>query len=257
MQVETIAQMIEELAPLSLAMDFDHVGLMVGDSRAAVSKVLIALDLTEAVVEEAVAKGAEMIIAHHPFLFDPLFSVTDKTVKGRIVMQLIKNNIAYYAAHTNMDIAKGGINDYLFDLLKLKDREILEPVSEDDGLGRIGCLDHAMDPDSFLRYVKTCLGCSRVLYTGQTQTIHRVAICSGSGTSLAERAVALGADALITADMKYSVAQALEGIPLLLVDCGHYGTEHFFCDIVANLLTDKVAVEIAESNCDYIKELTI
>ena len=218
MQVETIAQMIEELAPLSLAMDFDHVGLMVGNSHATVSKVLVALDLTEAVAEEAVAKGAEMIVTHHPFLFDPLFSVTDKTVKGRIVMQLIKNNIAYYAAHTNMDIAKGGINDYLFDLLKLKDREILEHVSGDDG---------------------------------------RVAICSGSGTSMAERAVALGADALITADMKYSAAQALEGIPLLLVDCGHYGTERFFCDIVANLLTDKVAVEIAESNCDYIKELTI
>ena len=257
MHVEAVGALIEQLAPVSLAMDFDHVGLMVGDSQASVNKVLVALDLTDAIIEEAIRKKADLIISHHPFLFEPVFSVTDKTPKGRMITKLIKNNIAYYAAHTNMDIANGGINDYLCALLQLKEVDVLEPTSAENGLGRMGVLEKSMDQDSFLRYVKECLGCARLLFSGGKEQIQRVAVCSGSGTSLAERAMALGADALITADMKYSAAQALEGEDFLLVDCGHYGTERFFCNIVSELLKDKVAVEIAEADTDYIKELTI
>ncbi len=256
MYVETIANRIEGLAPLSLAMDFDHVGLMVGNSKAPVHKVLVALDLTEAVVGEAIAKGADMIITHHPFLFEPFFSVTNQTVKGRIILELVKNNITYYAAHTNMDIAKGGINDYLCRLLDLTACSVLEPTSGEDGLGRIGSLRAPMDAEDFLQYIKERLDCSSVLYAGKKGKVQRVAVCSGSGTSLAGRALSLGADALITADMKYSAAQSLEGEPLLLVDCGHYGTERFFCNIVLELLKGYVDVEIAETDTDYIKQLT-
>ena len=113
MKLSEIEKIIEQVAPKSLAMDFDHVGLLVGDDTQEVQKVLVSLDLTEAVVDEAIEKNADLIITHHPLFFEPVFSVTTQSAKGRMILKLAEHKIAYYAAHTNMDIAKGGINDYL------------------------------------------------------------------------------------------------------------------------------------------------
>lgn len=256
MKLAEIEQRIEEIAPLALAMEFDHVGLLVGDDDKEIKTALVSLDLTEAVVNEAIEKQADLIITHHPLFFEPVFSVTTRTAKGRMILKLAEHGIAYYAAHTNMDIAKGGINDYLCDLLELADCEVLEHIAEGEGLGRVGVLPCSMRVDDFLKYVKNQLGCSRLSYAGNADEVKKVAVCSGSGTSLVEHALKKGADALVTADMKYSAAQQLEGESLLLVDAGHYGTEVFFCDIIHKILDGVVCVETAEANCDYIKSLT-
>lgn len=256
MKLKEIEERIEMVAPLDLAMDFDHVGLLIGRPEKDVRHVLVALDLTEAVVAEAIEKSVDLIITHHPLFFEPVFSVTTRTARGRMILNLAEHGIAYYAAHTNMDIAKGGINDYLCDLLQLRDCAVLEPVSETDGLGRVGVLSESMPAEVFLKYVCKQFGCSRLRYTGNVGEIHKVAVCSGSGTSLAEQALQCGADALVTSDMKYSSAQQLEGRPLLMVDAGHYGTEVFFCDIIHEILGSVVTVETAVANQDYIKDLT-
>src|SRR5689334_11051717 len=121
-----IIEALERLAPSSLALEWDNVGLLVGESNRAVNKALIALDATDQVVEEAVTKGADLIITHHPVIFHPVKRVTDQTVLGRRLLKLIKNNISVYSAHTNLDIANGGVNDVLFELLGLRDKEPME-----------------------------------------------------------------------------------------------------------------------------------
>ncbi len=256
MKLFELEQKIELVAPLHLAMDFDHVGLLMGDDNKEVNKVLVSLDLTEAVVDEAIEKNVDLIVTHHPLFFEPVYAITTRDAKGRMILKLAEHQIAYYAAHTNMDVAKGGINDYLCDLLGLDHRVVLEPTVGTDGLGRIGMLAEKMGAEQFLQHVRNVLRCPRVLYAGEMKSVQKVAVCSGSGTSLIERALASGADALVTADLKYSAAQQLEGEPLLVVDAGHFGTEVFFCEIIRRILDGFVSVEIAENNSDYIKSLT-
>lgn len=256
MKVKEIQAIIERVAPKSLAMDFDHVGLQVGDAEQEVNSVLVALDLTEAVLEEAIRKKADFIITHHPYFFHPVFSVTNETARGRMIMRLIENKISYYAAHTNMDIAFGGINDKLCDLLQLQNCSVLEFTTEKEGLGRIGTLNEAMKAEEFLLYVKKCLNAERICFSGKKESIQKVAVCGGSGTSSIDLALACGADAFITADMKYATAQELCEKPILLVDAGHFGTENCFCDIICQLLSGFVKVQKAESNVDLIGHLT-
>lgn len=256
MKLFELEQKIEQVAPLHLAMDFDHVGLLLGDDNKEIGKVLVSLDLTEAVVDEAIEKNVDLIVTHHPLLFEPVYAITTRNAKGRMLLKLAEHQIAYYAAHTNMDIAKGGINDYLCDLLGLEHCAVLEKTVGDDGLGRIGMLTERMCAERFLHHVQKALQCPRILYAGAMGYIQKVAVCSGSGSSLIELALENGADALVTADLKYSAAQQLEGEPLMVVDAGHFGTEVFFCDIIRKILDDSVSVEIAKNNSDYIKNLT-
>lgn len=256
MKLFEVEQKIEQVAPLHLAMDFDHVGLLLGDDNKEINKVLVALDLTEAVVNEAIEKKVDLIVTHHPLFFEPVYAITTRDAKGRMILKLAEHQIAYYAAHTNMDIAKGGINDYLCNLLGINHCVVLEPTAGTDGLGRIGTLAEEMSAEQFLHHVRETLHCPRVLYAGEMKNVWKVSVCSGSGTSLIERALENGADALVTADLKYSAAQQLEGEPLLVVDAGHFGTEVFFCEIIREILSEFVSVEIAENNSDYIKNLT-
>lgn len=147
MKCKEIAAVIEQLAPRSLAYDWDNVGLLFGDAEQEVTRLLLTLDMDIGVAQEAARVGAQMVVGHHPILFDPVSRVTAQTPDGRLLQTLARNSVSYYAAHTNLDIAKGGLNDLLAKKFRLKHVEMLEPVR--DGRGghrpnrRSGCANHA------------------------------------------------------------------------------------------------------------------
>lgn len=126
------AAILEEIAPKKLAMDGDPIGLQLGDLSKKVRKIMFTLDVLEEVVDEAVEEGVDMIIAHHPFLYRPLKKIDIETAQGRMIRKLIKHDIIVYAAHTNLDIAQGGVNDILADLLELRDTQVIVPTYQEE-----------------------------------------------------------------------------------------------------------------------------
>lgn len=190
MFVRDIFSFLDTLAPFSYAMDFDNSGLLAGDPKQPVRRILVALDCTEAVVGKARETGTDLIVTHHPVIFDPLKTVT----AGSIVHQLISAGISILCAHTNLDLARGGVNDHLARQLGLKCLEGLTPVpcTDREGktiteyLGRIAFLPEPMSPEDFARFVKERLG-GNVRFASGKRAVHRVAVCGGSGRGLPVR----------------------------------------------------------------------
>ena len=232
MTVNDIYAYLNEFCPFDTACDFDNVGLLVGDKNATVTKAVIALDCTLDAVNQAIETGAELIITHHPVIFSPLKSVTAES----IVYRLIKNNISVISAHTNLDVADGGVNDCLAATLNLCD---VETVVADDGFTfRKGVLDTECTPDEFALYVKNALNFSPRFTVGQGK-IKTVAVCGGSGGDMLYDALNAGADALVTAEVKHHVFLDAADIGFTLIDCGHFNTEDVVVKPLKNLLSKK------------------
>lgn len=242
-KAEWLIQKMEAWAPGATAENWDNVGLLIGDTGQTVKRVLVALDVTEAVVAEAVGGGFDWIISHHPMIFNPLNRITAADSTGRKIMALIKNNIGLFAAHTNLDIAEGGTNDILFEILALNGKEPLMPPEPLMGLslGCVGFLPEAMTLATFINYIKQKIPLSAdcIRYAGDTDRIvHRVAICAGdaSGQRYCEAAIKKGCDVYVTGDLRYhGVQDALES-GLSLVDITHYAGEAPLLEQVAEHL---------------------
>ena len=215
-KVWNVYESIEKLAPFGLACAFDNPGLLVGDGQAEVTGCLLALDVTPRVLREAVAQKANLIVTHHPVIFDPLRHLT----AGHPVYQLIQNNLSVISAHTNLDIVGGGVNDCLAGCLALSQTR---PFGE-EAMGRVGLLPQTMTAEAFAAYVKEKLGCRAVRYTPSQKPIGRVALCGGSGGSLLKEAMEQ-ADALVTGDVKHDVFMDAVWNDFCLIDAGHYKTE--------------------------------
>lgn len=254
MKVCDIAQEIEKLAPLHLAYDFDNVGLLVGDKNQEVGRVLLCLDLDEEVVREAAQLGAQMIIGHHPIMFSPINRVTEETSEGRAIRLLIKNDISYYAAHTNLDVAKGGLNDFLAEKLGLKNTEILAPVAAaGEGIGRIGTLDKEVTLAEFIDTVKSALSAEGVRYFGDgSAKIKKAAINTGGGASLIPDAILSGADVFVTGDFKYNQVRDCAAAGLNIIDVCHYDSEVIIEELMQKYLSaefgDKPEIYISKAN---------
>lgn len=247
MKCREIAAAVETLAPRHLAYEWDNVGLLCGDPEQDVTKVLLTLDLDIGVVEEAIREGAQMIIGHHPILFDgALKSVTAQTPEGRLLRCLIQNNISYYAAHTNLDVAKGGLNDFLARKLGLKNIELLEAIDvEGEGIGRIGDLDTPITLSALAQRVKKEWGVCNLRYAGdEAGLVSHIAVNSGGGTSLIDSARANHADVFITGDFKYAQIRSCLDHGMKIIDVGHYDSEIFVCDILAEYLPAKIGQEV-------------
>ncbi len=237
MKIKEIIKVIEEFAPKNLASDFDNVGFLIGDKETEVSCVLTTLDVTMEVAKEAAKMGAGLIITHHPLIFAPQKSITADTVTGEIIVYLMKNNIAVYAAHTNMDSTNGGINDVMAQKLKLQDVTTLEPHPEGCGIGRVGTLDTTME--ELCNTVIREFSVPAVRYTGKKDDkIKKVALCSGSGSDdeLLLYAKEAGADVYITGEIKYHHALDAYAKGLNLIELGHFESEHFVADIFADVI---------------------
>jgi dinuclear metal center YbgI/SA1388 family protein len=232
--VRDIARSLEDWAPLSAAEPWDNPGLQVGRWDCRVTRGLIALDLTPEVIGEAEATGSNLIITHHPLFFEPIKAITASSLVGAMALGLAERQIAHYAIHTNLDAARGGVSFALARQLGIQDPEFLMPSDGEGetprGIGTIGNLAEPVSLEDFLQLVASALGSPALRHSGDPhRLVERVAVCGGSGNAYLSAAVARGADAYVTGDVKYhQFFDALdpEGRPLIaFVDAGHYETE--------------------------------
>lgn len=235
--VSQIYNCINQLAPFSLSMDFDNTGILVGDRSKTVSRALLALDCTLPVLEDAKRLNAQLIITHHPIIFHPLKRVNEDS----LVYHLIRNNIAVISAHTNLDIAQGGVNDALASAIGLTDCQGLEPLGE-EFLGRVGKLSQVYTAPQFAQLAKDALHASSVKFADAGKTIQTVALCSGSGGDCIEAALLCNADALLTADVKHNQFIDAVAAGISIFDAGHFDTE----DVVIEPLKEYLSQNISD-----------
>jgi len=229
-KVQDIYGRLAELAPLEMKMDFDNPGFLVGRGDTPVARVLVSLDITDEVIGEAAEKGAQLIVSHHPLFFS-LKSVTDGDRIGRKVVALISSGISAVCMHTNLDAAKGGVNDALACVLGLRDIEILnvegvDSAGEEYSYGRVGVLPEPTDMAGFLQSVKTALGANGLRYYDAGRPVYKVASVGGSGGGMLEYAAAKDCDTFVTSDIKYDVFLAAKEMGINLIDGDHFCTEN-------------------------------
>ena len=236
-----IIGLLEDLAPFSLAEDWDNVGLMVGSEADLISGVMVALDATPEAVEAARRAGANLLLTHHPLLFKPLSAVDPSQPTGAVVYQAIREGLSIVAAHTNLDSARGGVNDILADLLGLVRTRPLVPVADRTGvgMGRVGVLDGPRRLGEGVEEVKEALGTASVRVVGpHDKMISEVAVCGGSGGDLVGPAKESGADLLITGEAAHHQAREAEFFGLALIEAGHYATEVPVVPVLARRLEE-------------------
>lgn len=243
MILKDIINIIEKEYPKNLASEWDNVGLLAGKDTNEIKSVLVTLDITPDVVDEAVKMNADLILSHHPLLFGGVKSFREDNEKMNMYVKIIRNNISVYSAHTNMDTAPYGINQRLAELFNFSDIEVLE---DETGLGRIGNIKEITLKD-FCKVVKEKLNTPGLRVAGNlNSTIKRVAVGSGSCGDIIPIALKKGADVMITADMKYHIAIDSVDNGISVIDAGHYPTEIIVMDMFEKLLKD-TGLEIKKS----------
>ena len=242
MTVQDILSILESVAPPHLQESYDNAGLIVGDPGAEVTGILFCLDSTEAVVEEALALGCNLVVAHHPIVFRGLKRFNGSSYVERTVMQAIRQNVALYAIHTNLDnVYRQGVNGRIAEKLGLLETRILLPKAgqTDIGAGMLGVLPRDVDETDFLLHVKSALQASCVRHTAlRGKPVRTVAVCGGSGSFLLSEALRAGADAFVTADFKYHEFFDAEG-RLVIADIGHYESEQFTIELLYEIIREK------------------
>ncbi len=250
MLLRDIIKIIENEYPKNLACSWDNIGLLAGKEENNINTVLVTLDITPDVVEEAVKNGADLILSHHPLLFGEIKSFKEDNEQMKMYTKIIRNNISVYSAHTNMDTAPNGINQKLAELFSLSDIGILEPES---GLGRYGDI-YEISLGDFCKIVKKKLNTPFLRVSGnENKKIKRVAIGSGGCSDIIPDAIKIGADVMITADIKYHIAIDSVTDGICLMDAGHYPTEIIVMDMFTELLSDTGLKIIKSENQDIFK----
>lgn len=241
MKLREIVQAIEEFAPLELQMSYDNSGLIVGRLDDEVHRALLAVDVTEEVIDEALREECDLIITHHPIIFNPLKRFNSATYVERCVEQAIRHGIALYAAHTNLDATREGMSWRVGAMVGLEAMSVLEPRRDNHevGFGVIGTLPEAEEVEAFMRRVGRTFNVAALRHSDIPQSmdkVRRVAICTGSGHSNINDALVAGADVYITGDLKYNDFMLGEN-RMILLDIGHFESE--FCAI--NILNDVIS----------------
>jgi len=258
MTVKDILNCITEVAPLQWQESYDNAGLQVGDLNAEARKALICLDITEEVVDEAVAKNCNVIVSHHPLIFRGLKHLTPETYIERAVMKAIKHDIAMISMHTNLDNSYLGVSRVLAERLGLTNLHLLQPSEAQPelcGAGMVGEFDTPMEEIDFLELVAKTIGSPCLRHSALTGCeIQKVALCGGSGSPFMQDALRQKVDAYLTADIKYHDFFVPEG-NILLVDGGHFETEQFTKELICELIRKKFptfAAEIAETKTNSV-----
>ncbi len=217
-----VAQFLDGLAPFDTAMDFDNVGLLVGDPDSPVDTALLSLDITGAVVQEAAALGAQLIISHHPVIFHPLKRLSPRDIPA----QLIQQNLTAICAHTNLDLAPCGVNACLAAALGLSGCTAFQYWKNTDlAEGLMGTLETPLPPQEFAVMVKERLHCRGVKYTPGSRVIRTVGVACGAGSGLLFAAAGSGVDAFVTGESKHHEWLAAQEMGVTMVDAGHFNTE--------------------------------
>ncbi len=235
MKVKDIIRVIEEFAPLSIQEGWDNSGLCIGSPEDVVSSVLLGLDCTPELVDEAIACGADMIVTHHPLIFQGLKKISPEDPVGEAVMKAIKAGISIYAAHTSADKVIAGVSGAMAAKLGLEDVRILDEDGEGTGLGVVGNLPEPLSAEEAVRLVKERFGLKAMRTSRPLEgKISRVAMCGGSGGSLIGAAMKSGAQLYISGDISYHHFFTRDGF--MLMDIGHYESEIEIVDILFSLI---------------------
>ena len=258
MKIKEVLCALERFAPLPLQESWDNAGLQVGLTEAEVSGALLCLDVTESIVDEAVSKGCNFIVSHHPLLFRGLKTISDLTDVQRTVRKAIQKDVCVVSMHTNMDNARGGVNFKIASKLCLNDVAFMSSKRVGDiecGSGVIGMLAEPMAADDFVLLVKRTFGVECVMTNELLRRpVSRVAICGGAGDFLLDEAVAAGADAFITGEMHYHQYFGYEQRIQICV-IGHYQSEQYTAEVFREIIQAEcpgVRTEIAETNTNPI-----
>lgn len=272
--VAQITKILDQLAPPLLAEEWDNVGLQIGDLRLPVQRIWIALDPTPKVVKAACENNVDLLITHHPLIFRPLKSIDFETPDGSVIQMAAHHQLAIFSAHTNLDIAREGVNDILAQRLGLRHLAILQPVQlrerskeelppassdqTEHGIGRIGLLDKTLSLKALVSVVKKKLGLDFLKVAGNPKIkISRVAICSGSGSSLMQAFLSSKAQVYISGDIHYHDAREAEKVGRAIIDIGHFPSEHLMVDALVKQLKNIIAksgINVEISACTIEKD---
>ena len=234
-RVKDIEQLLFDWAPAQLAAQWDNVGLLVGEADATVKKILVSLDITEAVVAEAIEVGADLIVAHHPVMnctWHKVQHVVTSDAQGRMLTQMIRNHISAICMHTNLDAAEGGINDVLAEKLGLG---CIEHLTEEK-IGRIGTRNCQLPLVEFLPFVLKSLECNGLRYKDCGKPVYRVAVGGGACSDYIQQAIDAGCDTFVTSDLRYH--EFLDTQEINLIDAGHFPTENIICPVLSKRLRE-------------------
>ena len=249
MKVKDIINIIEEFAPLGIQEKWDNSGLCIGSPEDEVASVLMGLDCTPELVDEAIECGADMIITHHPLIFSGLKKISSDDLVGAAVIKAIKSGISIYAAHTNADKVIAGVSGAMAAKLGLENVSILDEDGEGTGLGVVGDLPVPMTAQEAVAYVKDRFALKAMKTSRPIDgKISRIAMCGGSGGSLIGAAKASGAQLYISGDISYHNFFTPEGF--MIMDIGHYESEIEIVDILFSLIKKKIptfAVRITQN----------
>ena len=241
-----IIDFMNSFCPPHLAFSGDNVGLLTGSGNKEVSKILITLDVDEKVINEAADINADAIISHHPLMFRGTKRLTDSTPEERTLVSLIKNNIPLFSAHTNLDCANGGLNDYLAKKIGLKNTKVIDVVDTingvEHGYGRVGTLQEEQTLSVMLSRCTDVLETPFVKYVGDPdKIISTVAVNCGAGSDAIDFCIENNVDLFITGDVKYNPARDAMENNMALIDAGHYETEHIVCELLFDILSSEFA----------------
>ena len=239
--VADIYKLIDKIAPFNTRFPFDNVGILVGDATAPVKRIAVCLDITRDVVKRAADNECDLIVSHHPVIFNKLSSVTAESVP----YLLIKNGITAICAHTNLDCAKGGVNDRLAMALGLEEAEALcdNDYPDTAPIARIGTVS-GYEPEEFARFVKAQLNSPDVRYIEGSRPIRKVCVYGGAGNDFILQAKAAGADAFVTSEIKHHQWLEAKNLDMTVIDAGHFSTENVVIKPLALLIKDKLDCEV-------------
>lgn len=255
MKAREIIESLERFAPTSLQEPYDNAGIQIGDTETDIKGILISLDVTEEILDEAIGKGCNMIVTHHPLLFRGLKQIAGKDYVQRTVAQAIKNDIVIYSAHTNLDKCADGVSWKMAELLGLENVSVLVPEGDGNvnaGLGCVGELPAEIAETEALLLVKKAFNAGCVRHTAITgRMVRRIAVCGGSGSEFIDDAIRAQADIYVTADVKYHEFFRAEN-KMIIADIGHFESERATKDVFyaqISKLFPKFAVRISE--CEH------
>lgn len=241
--ITDIIRCLDEIAPFSMAESWDNVGLLVGNRNRVVDTIIVGLDPTNALLEEAIEQGADTVVTHHPAIFKPIPSINTADPAGKFLEKALSNQINILACHTNFDSAARGVNDALARLLGLQEIFPLVPSTthqlENAGMGRKGLYPSGLSRKEFISTLLEILELPSVQIAGRLpEIIYSVALCGGSGSDFAEAAQQSGADVFISAEIKHNVARWAEESHFCVIDGTHYATEKPAVRVLAERLRE-------------------
>ncbi len=256
--LQDVYSAIDSVAKFSTQEKWDNSGILIGNPNSKVSKVLVTLDITNSVIDEAIQGGYDTIVSHHPVIFNPIKSILSNSIEYK----LIQHGINAICCHTPLDMAKGGINDILYSAFKvplslLEDATTLEVCTSDGlGFGKIVSTNTTLTPKQIAYILKDILNCTVVKYINGDRPIKKIAWCSGSGGSMLEEVLNMGADAYITGDIKHDRWLYAKDNGISLFDCGHFHTENIVLPYLRQIIfstVPNVEVSVANSSCDVVE----